>query len=266
MFFHAFRKVFFVNKSSAPLLYPDIVQHQLNNYHDIKMYDPFLHNTYHDLMFQYKPDHTENPLIHIFLVNDEEWDNVIQDYVNYLGLDYEAYLRICKHSDFCTNYIDNCCETISLIGQSKIIPIENFKVRNKKKVYNYQHFPAEYAINCLDQLWAQNKYEYFRTYDIYNQLKRWQTIYYKAEVQLPKILTRFAENDQAAKSIFRSKELKDDVLTFLSEHGVDTDKYRVPIQEYVNMEPDLGYDRFTFYKFNWPLARYLKQIGYKIHE
>lgn len=266
MFFHAFRKVFFVNKSSRPLVYPDIVQHTLNNYKEIKSCDPLLHNTYRDIMFQYNLDHTENPLIHIFLVDDSEWNNVIQDYINYLGLDYEAYLRICKHSDFCSSYIDNCCETISAIGECKTIPFKDFKIKIKKNVHNYQYFPAEYAINCLDQEWAQIKYEYFRTYDIYNQLKHWQTVYYKAELPLPQLLRYFLENDQAAKAISRSSDLRKDVLDFLFEHGVDTNKYRAPIQEYVNMEPDLGYDRFTFYKFNWPLARYLKKIGYKINE
>ena len=266
MFFHAFRKVFFVNKSSKPLVYPDVVQHVLEHYKEIKAYDPLLHNTYHDIMFQYNPDHTENPLIHIFLVDDSEWNDVIQDYSNYLGLDYEAYLRICRHSDFCSNYVDNCCETICTVNKCALISPDDFKIKTKKRVRDYQYFPAEYAINCLDQEWAQKKYEYFRTYDIYNQLKHWQTVYYKAELPLPKLLEYFIENDQAAKAILKSSELRKDVLDFLLKHGVDIDKYRVPIQEYVDLEPSLGYDRFTFYKFNWPLARYLKKIGYKINE
>ena len=264
MFFHAFRKVFFVNESCKPLPYPDIVQHTIKNYKEIHDTDPFLHNFYHQTMFQYKSDGTENPLMHIFLVKNKEWNQLISDYCYYLGLDYQAYLKIVQHSSFCTKYIDNCSETISTISQTIVIPEKDFKINTHKRVVDYIHFPAEYAINCLDQEWAQKKYEYFRIYDLYNHIKNLQIQCRKEEKPIPALLTLFQENDQAAKKLLKDSTLKEKILKFFSNY-IDISPYSIPIQDYVEQEPNLGYDRFTFYKFNWPLARYLKKIQYKIH-
>ena len=264
MFLHLFRKVYFVDEDNRPLLYPDIKQHELD-YSSFRKGYPFLKQFYHDIMFQYKPDGKEDPLVHIFIISKQDWKQAIQDYCNYLGLSYEEYLLLCRHSTFCTEYVDNCGEIISLNHEFPIILKEDYKFKKKQIKSDFQYFPAEYAINCLDKEWARNKYEYFRTYEIYNEIKKLQVQYYNDNMPMPSILHFFCDNDQTAKALIKNPCFKKEVLNFL-ESKIDITEYLLPIQEYVNKIPSLGYDRFTAFKFNWPLAKHFMKTGYRIDE
>lgn len=264
MFLHLFRKIYFVDENNKPLLYPDIKQHKLD-YENVRKEYPFLKQFYQDLMFQYKPDKTEDPLIHVFIIPENNWEKAIQDYCNYLGLSYDEYLLLCRHSTFCTRYVDNCGEVMSLDREFPVIQKNNYKFKNKQIRSDFQYFPAEYAINCLDKEWARNKYEYFRTYELYNEIKKLQVQYYNNNIVMPEILQFFCDNDQTAKALIKNSYFKKEVLNFLVDK-IDITEYLLPIQEYVRRIPNLGYDRFTAFKFNWPLAKHFIKTGYRIDE
>ena len=264
MFLHLFRKVYFVDKNNTPLLYPDIKQHVLD-YKNIRSEYPFLKQFYRDLMFQYKQDKTEDPLIHIFIISEHDWNDAIQDYCNYLGLSYDEYMLLCNHSIFSTKYVDNCGEIISLNKNFPIISKENYKFKDKKIKSDFEYFPAEYAINCLDKKWARDKYEYFRTYELYDEIKELQVKYHNNSIIMPDILQYFCDNDQSAKLLIKDEYFREEVLQFLKDK-TDITKYLLPIKEYVNSISTLGLNRFTAFKFNWPLAKHFIQTGYRIDE
>ena len=257
MFARTFGKVYVVNESSLPkgdfkyITKTPVTLYKKNEY-------PTLETYYRHL------SRSKDSNITIIPFRDNEFNSFMLDYCNLLGLNYEAYLAIVKHSNFCCLYEDNCQETISLPGPTPLIPEELFILSNKK--FDAKFYPAEIAINHLDIPWVQQKYEWFRIYDIYQLIKNIQFELYKMDLEIPEVLSIFNSSDQSAKQLF-NKEIYSKVKNYFSFVGIDTSLFYMPIEDYtLSLINSFGYTNQTMSHFNWSLARELRRQNFKIDE
>lgn len=261
MFVNIVKKIYLVNKSSVGIIGRDMRYEYIDNYLDHKKSFPCL-----SFMYRYWAKEYEHKLrgLTILVINDNEYNIALRDYCNYLSLDYVSYLLIKKHSDFCTQYIDNCGEmisrydnTISIINESAYYDI----VRVIQD--NFDMFPAEYAINCLDTPWAKKKYMYFRAHDIYGIIKDSQRINHANGENIA--FSEYKYNDQAGKRLMNQQYYEETI------HKLEANNIDIPyshstllLQDFCKHTKTMGYDRYSSFKYNMPLARYLEKKGYRI--
>lgn len=255
MFARAFGKVYVVNESSLPkgdfkyITKTSVVSYKKNEFPTLETYYKHLSNL-------------KDSNITIVPFWDNDFNLFILDYCNLLGLNYEAYLAIVKHSNFCCLYEDNCQETISLPGFMNLIPKELFIPSNKR--FDAKFYPAEIVINHLNIPWVKQKYEWFRIYDIYQLIKNTQFELYKMDLKIPEIISIFNSSDQSAKQLF-NREIYDRVKNYFSFVGIDTSLFYMPIEDYAfSLINSFGYTNQTMSHFNWSLARELKKQNFKI--
>ena len=255
MFFNVIGKLWFMNESNAIVI---------ENY-------PFKHIDYLDLVKEYPTlDMMYNDFIdktikqnNICLIKDDDYNIAILDYCKYLHLDYNMYKIIRHHSDFyCYNYLGFGKrikeEHINIIEEKFF---NDYPIR-KKINRNFHLFPAEYAINCLDESWAANKYKYLRLYALFVDIQKIKYQQYLKGVEY-KELNMFNYDDQTAKI---SDAVYNDIVSFLISKKLLPSKniYNSDIKVFANTTLDGGYDFYHSFKFNFHLAKYIKQIGYKI--
>lgn len=265
VFINLFKKIYLVDEANIPNRAPDIDWRYLNNYRELKKEHATLRTLYRELMTNILPDGTTNSAMILLIVKQADINMFIQDYCNYLGLDYEAYSLLIKHSKFCTKFIDNCNEVISRNGSFPVISKKDYVYKPQRIVYDLEFFPAEYAINCINKSLGQNKYNYFRIYDIYNMIKEYQIKAYRIGLPVPEIFERFNTSDQSAK-IMGNIQIEEKVKQEFIKLGLDTSLFTRDVSEYIKLNTYFGYNKYTIFKFNLQLARYLKKVGYRIDE
>lgn len=265
MFISLFKKMYLVDENNIPIKTPDISWRYLGDYQEAKREHATLLTFYRELMTNRLPDGRTDSNMILLIVKEKDVNQFMQDYGNYLGLDYEAYSLLIQHSKFCTKYIDNCNEIMSRDGDFPIISRKDFIYKPKKIRRDYECFPAEYAINCLDQPWARKKYNYFRMYDIYNMIKKYQVQAYNEGLGIPALFKKFHTSDQSAKllgNIHIEEETKQEFIRL----GLDASLFTDDVVEYLKLKTNFGYTKHTIFKYNKPLTNYLKKEGYRIDE
>lgn len=260
-----FKKIYLVDQDNEPEHSLDIDRRYLGDYQTLKKEHPTLSTFYKDLMTNNLPDGRSNSNVILLIVRREDVNHFMQDYCNYLGLDYNAYKLIMKHSKFCTKYIDNLGDVISLDKEFSIINEDDYIYKPKGIKKDYEYFPAEYAINCIDQDWARKKFNHLRLWDLYMLIKEWQVIWYRCGFEVPDIINRFHMNHTSFKLLFDA-EFEYEVLGSLFKMGLYEGCFSSDISDYLSTNPDFGYDKHTAFKYNKPLANYFKKVGYKINE
>ena len=205
--------------------------------------------------------------IMIFIIPNNDYNQAIIDYCNYLGLDFDAYLAMKKHSDFCTRYVDYCYENIST--DEKCIPQINEECFNKpRRIKNgYEIFPAELAINCLDKEWSINKFTSLRAYGLYNKLNKVRIDLYinNKDPDDYSFLDMFEKSDQSAKYLMSEvnyNAIKNNLLTrgLIQQDSI----YNNTVKYFADHTKDGGYDPMHIFKYNGLLARCIKKSGYRI--
>lgn len=264
MFINLFKKVYLVDENNIPVKTPDISWRYLGNYREAKSEHATLLTFYRELMTNRLPDGRTDSNMILLIVKNEDVNPFMQDYCNYLGLDYEAYSLLIQHSKFCTTYVDNCNEIMSRDGDFPIIDHKDFIYRPAKIRRDFECFPAEYAINCMDQSWARKKYNYFRMYDIYNAIKNYQVRAYNEGLEMPELFKKFHTSDQSAK-ILGNIQVEEDVKREFIRLGLDTSLF-TDVAKYMELNTNFGYAWHTIFKYNKPLVNYLKNVGYRIDE
>lgn len=255
MFLQLFKKFYAIDENNIPLAYPDVTITKIDEYNSSY---PFMERFIRDIIDMQWKTKREYPLIHLLVFRENNFLLFIRDYCHYLGVTYKEYMLMVQHSNFCANYIDNFHEIICDNRYKTPIMSKEFFGTSKKAIrHGYELFPAEFAINCLDKEWARKKYRYFQVYELYNKIKEYQFECLRTGNEIPKLLQKFNDNDQTAKLMMQDNELRTSVEEIL---GIK----RLTVEDYVNSNPTLGYDRFSGYKYNWLLAKSFKKRGYRI--
>jgi hypothetical protein len=248
MFIHMFDKIYAVNSTCEPQDSVDI-RKRFIDYHGMKCEHPFLETLYDEIMDNRLPGGIEDRSVNVLIVPDEQYNELMQDYCIYLGLDYKAYSLIKWHSSFCICYLDNVAETISQGFPYPVIKKENFIVGKKKIRRGYEHFPVEFAVNSNEK-WANDKRDNCRIHEVFEVIKDYQYKCYREGIPCPTCLKNFSASHQSAKAL-KEPAVMDACLSALNDLDI-------------SIEHNRGYNRFHGYKYNFPLEKYLKKEGYRI--
>lgn len=262
MFVHICNKVYFVNKSSEPKIkfQEYITFDYIENYINFKNNFPILEIMYNQLSDQGKLKNKHNG-IHVYILSDEDFIKAINDYCSFLNLDYNAIEKIIDHSKMCELYMENCND-ISIYNSK--FSINNFTIKKYSHIIRYPEiFPAEFFINCINSSIGMNKFTRFRIYELYNLIKNIQYSYIRNNEKIPKELEIFIGNDDNALLLYNNT-IFNSVIKTLDKIGINTKKFTVSLEEYINLDPNFGYNQYHIYKYNFALAKYLKDIKYKI--
>lgn len=262
MYLHLFRKVCIVDENIDTSKFKQDTKTLKEDYSTIKQQYPTISRLYDDWMYRWinsngLKQYNDHPQSCLFFIKQNDILDIIQDYCNYLGLTYDEYLILQKHSDFYLKYI------LGINIKNDIIKRENFKFTDKKIKKNFEVFPAEYAINCLDQPWAQNKYEHFRICEILEEVRNVQIDFHKHDKKIPDIFSDLIYISINSEEKLKDKNVQQQVLNTLSLIK-NVDRLYLPIDEYIKTYPSFGYYGQLCHKFNWPLARHFLETGYRI--
>lgn len=265
MILHLFKKIYITNNNLYISFFDkqNIIQKE---YTKIKNEYPNLYTLYKDWMKNFiintNYTYTQNS---IYVFNNKDLKNIINDYCNYLGLTYEDYLLLHNHGVFYSDILNYSINQTSLYKNiEQPLNKNDFIYKDKIIKKDFEYFPAEYAINCLDRQWAINKYEHLRTCEILNEIRKLQINYYNNNKKLPDILYNIQTLDPSIENKIRNDDLlKKEVLKYLSKL-INTDKFYMPIKDYIQTFPNLGYEDLLSFKFNWPLAKHFLETGYRI--
>lgn len=199
----------------------------------------------------------------ILLVKDGDFNRIAIDYLAALGLGYDEYILIRNHSDFCTQYCDNCNELFSRFDDTVPMPTkEDFAVKVRHIRKHFEIFPAEFAVGCLDKEWARKKFIHFRAVALFDTIRELQIKEYQSTGRL----TLFPEvsSSHSNARLLRQPDAYLDAVQRLEETGEDAAQFRLSLEDWVNTTFNMGYNRYGSFKFNSPLMEHLKKVGYRI--
>lgn len=257
MFLNITNKIYFINKSANPNAMNGISIVDYNNYIDEKLENPTLEILYKSLYKKY----VKNKSYTLLVMSDDIWKTAFEDFISYMNLDEKAISLILEHSQLSSKIWDNCDEILGS-DKNKIIKNINYVNIYKKKI-DLSIFPAEYAINHINEEWAKNKYEFFRMYEFYDVIKRYQFDLYRKGFTDDYLNELFKYGDQCIKNIWNNKELKTKIINKY-KNKINIGFLEMPIEEYVISNSTFGYNQYNAWKYNWKLAKYLRKINYKI--
>ena len=261
MFMALVNKVYMVNKSSVGIEGRDIRYVDTSNkkYEDIKKSYPMPYLFFKELSALRE----RRGGLTLFIVRDKDFNLIASDYLGMLGLGYEEYLLIREHSNFCTEFCDNCNELISRHDDCVPMPNPEDYRPTRRLTKDFEMFPAEYAINCLDQDWARHKFLYFRAYGLYNAIKEYQVKLFQLTGK--QAFPEFSDSDQSAKALMDGRCFTE-TLRKTFRLGLDTDDFNLPLKEWAKKTYNAGYDRYSTFKYNARLAQHLYERGYRIDQ
>ena len=261
MFMPLVNKVYMVNESSQGVWGRDMRYYELEDYQEKREEFPTFENfcVWLGTLREERGGHT------VLLVKDEDFNQLAIDYLTALGLGYDEYVLIRNHSDFCTRYCDNVNELISRYDDAVPMPArEDFDVKVRRIRGHFEIFPAEYAINCLDQEWARKKFRHFRMLTLHDIIKEFQVKEYQSTGKLTAFPEIGADHIDARQ--LRDEDCFNSALKKLEAAGVSTAQFYLPMEDWAAATLSAGYNRYSSFKFNSPLMRHLKKKGYRIDE
>lgn len=261
MFMPLVSKVYMVNESSKGVWGRDMRYHDLGDYrHELSSFPTFeSFCVWLTSLREERGGHT------ILIVKDEDFNQLAIDYLTALGLGYDEYVLIRNHSDFCTHYCDNVNELISRYDDAMPMPTrEDFDVKVRRIRGHFEIFPAEYAINCLDQEWARKKFQHFRMLTLHDIIKEFQVKEYQSTGKLTAFPEIGADHIDARQ--LRDESCFNSALKKLEAAGIDTAQFYLPLEDWAAATLSAGYNRYSSFKFSSPLMRHLKERGYRIDE
>ena len=254
MFFHLADKLYVTNLLSMPTKESDgitrIYYYADTFKEDLEIYPTFSH--YVKAMIERYVKNRE-----VTLLCTEEW--ILQELMSLwcgrLNLGKNGFQKLIEHANFCETYVEDAQSTIGYTFNSEIL---HYQPKKREKIRFKKIWPAELCINQLNEDWVREKYEYFRMYDLYARIKENQyALYRNGTIKESPI----KENDQSIKDLYNDV----DFLKTISAE-IDLSFLSMDIEDYVMKNPTFGYNRFNTWKFNWALAHYVRDTGYKIGE
>lgn len=248
MFFHLADKLYVVNEESAVPSIPDIKQvHLPDILNELNLFPSFSH-----FVKSLVDSIVEDRCITLIILPIVTFEDLLNIYCGRLSLGEEAFNIIQSYSSFCENYLEDFAKTISQPYHYNL----SYRKDISEKLYFRELWPAELCINQLNEMWANDKYEYFRMYDFYLKIKEYQLAKIQSDTMFCKEITC---DDQSIKDYYRDERFIEKVA-----QEIDTSFLKISIQEYVDSKPMFGYNRFNAWKYNWPLANYIRRIGYRL--
>lgn len=186
----------------------------------------------------------------------------LKQYCHALGLYYNEYLEIINYNIFSLKHAE---DTFGFPNHIIMPGSKEWYEKPKHSIKrNYECFPAEFAINCLDKKWARNKFHFFRICDIVTEIKKYQRKEYEEYGKISKAFEFLTSDVLTLKSLF-DKDFYNYVYQAFKKNNYNTYLFEVSLEEYIN-DPDClyGYNELNYYKFNKRLARILQKRGYRI--
>jgi len=205
------------------------------------------------------------------IMDDQTLSEFMSVYCDYLGISPEMYRSMVYYNRMCLIFMENGDAISSRepgdVGDEYREIFCYFKPEEgtvPKITADFDSYPAELCVNCLDQEWARKKFEWFRIYDLYNLVKKVQHKKVRTGNLYGQITDRAYENDQSAKE-WLDKEKYDEVVDILkNEEDCDVTLFEMPLEDYVMSWPEFGYNQYHYFKFNYYLARQVVKEGYRI--
>ena len=264
MFVHMFNNVYFVNKSSDPekKIYGYITFDTIDDYNELKKDYRALENMYNSLSVKARISNRHNG-VHIFLLSDNDFIKAISDYCSLLKLDHGAINKMIEHSDNCELYMESC-DDISKYNKNVLFHEGNFSIRDSDiQLRSLDIYPPELFINCLDNSTAIKKFTKLRLAELYELVKNLQYKCLRENLEFFEELRLFVYNTESMLLLY-NPDIFENMINLLNNLGMDTTKFTCPLEEYFDMDPTFGYNQYNIFKYNYPLAKYLKKTGYKI--
>lgn len=194
----------------------------------------------------------------------KDFNVFMKAYCHLLGLAYQEYREIINYNIFSLHHAEDMYgfpdTIISPMSEDEYGIAPDYSSVNRRPSW----FPAEFAINCIDEKWARNKFHYFRVCDIVTEIKKYQRKEYEEYGIISDSFNFLKADNMTAQQLF-DKDCYHKVYTTFKQRGYNTDLFDMSIEEYIN-NPDctFGYNELNYYKFNTRLARMLQQRGYRI--
>lgn len=270
MFAHLFDKIYVIDKDGAPepfdptiKIYTEEQAFDGKTYKEEKEEYPWVEMLFAQM--RHKLTNTQNSLVFL-LVQRESLKEMLMDYAALLDLNLDMLNAFVSHSHYCYHWMEN---SENIVTKEPDLYFRYVPDTTRYITGDYEHYPAELCINCLDKEWARKKFEWFRRYDIYNLIKKYQQDEYRKGHYKPQHPTYLSvldkiQNDDSIKSVCDEDISR--IMSFLKGEGYEVSNLMLPLEEYVASWPEFGYNQYHYFKFNYDLARLVMKEGYRIDE
>lgn len=265
MFLHIIDNIYIVNQSVAPLK---------SNIKVVDWFETVSHRNHWEEYRKYFPG--MNQLLKvtaaivgneeaILAIPDEDFHKFLREYCIFLNLDNESAESMYIYSNACSLYSEGI---FAYSNPQGIMDRKPFAMQFADSVENinidFKRFPLEFSVNCLDQEWARQAFEFKRSEAIFSTVKEIQFLAMRNGSMGPEEFKDISGNREIEAKKLLKADFRFKILDALDRVGFNTEEYRKPIELYVDGMPDFGINASEPFKFNYLLAGHIKETGYRI--